>query len=162
MKQLGTFVCSCLPVTPIDDRSLGAYPGLVRKGLKPLPALGELEHEVLEHLWEAQESDVSEAHAAIGKRRGITSNTVGSALERLFRKGLVIRRKVSHAYRYSARIGREELAARRVLEVTGDLKSLSKTGLLSAFVDLVADVDEEALNRLEALIAEKREERGGG
>lgn len=131
------------------------------KGLTPLPALGELELKVLEHLWEAGEADVSETHAAIGKRRGITPNTIGSALERLFRKGLVDRRKVSHAYRYSPKLGREDFAARRVLDAAGDMRSLSETGLLSAFVDLVADVDEEALDRLEALIAEKRGERGG-
>ncbi len=132
----------------------------MRKGLKPLPALGELEIEVLEHLWRQQEADVSETHTAVGKRRGITPNTIGSALERLFRKGLLSRRKVSHAYRYSAGMGREEFAARRVLDAAGRLGALSETGLLSAFVDLVADVDEKALNHLEELIAEKRGERG--
>jgi predicted transcriptional regulator len=126
-----------------------------------LPALGELELELLEHLWRHRESDVTAAHGEIGKRRGITLNTVGSALERLFKKGLVARHKVSHAYRYEARVGREELAARRVLAAAGSMKSLAETGLLSAFVDLVADVDDEALDRLEALIAEKRGERSG-
>jgi predicted transcriptional regulator len=105
---------------------------------------------------------VTEAHAAIGRRRGITPNTIGSALERLFKKGLASRRKVSHAYRYEPRVGRDEFAARRVLAAAGGMKSLAQTGLLSAFVDLVADVDDEALDRLEALIAEKRGERGGG
>jgi predicted transcriptional regulator len=132
----------------------------MRKRSKPLPALGELELEVLGHLWEGEEADVSQTHAAIGTRRGITPNTVGSALERLFRKGLVSRRKVSHAYRYSPRLGREDFAARRVLDAAGDLKALVETGMLSAFVDLVADVDDEGLDRLEALIAEKREGRG--
>lgn len=133
----------------------------MRKSLKPLPALGDLELEVLGHLWEASEADVSETHGAIGKRRGISPNTVGSALERLFRKGLVARRKVSHAYRYSAQLGREEFAARRVLEATGDLRALCEVGVLSAFVDLVTHVDEAALDRLEALVAEKLRERDG-
>lgn len=127
---------------------------------KALPALGDLEMELLELLWRSRETDVTEAHLAIGKRRGITPNTIGSALERLFRKGLVTRRKVSHAYRYEPQIGRDELAARRVLDAAGGVKSLAETGLLSAFVDLVADVDDEALDRLETLIAEKRGERG--
>lgn len=126
-----------------------------------MPALGELEIELLELLWRAQQTDVTEAHALIGKARGITPNTIGSALERLFKKGLVRRHKVSHAYRYEPRLGRDEFAARRVLEAAGGLKSLSRTGLLSAFVDLVADVDDAALDRLEQLIAEKRGERGG-
>lgn len=126
----------------------------------PLPRLGELELAVLEHLWQVPEDDVAGAHAATGKPRGITLNTVGSALERLFRKRLVARRKVSHAYRYSARIGREELAARRALDAAGGIAALSGTAWLSAFVALVADADEAALDRLEALIAEQREERG--
>lgn len=126
-----------------------------------LPALGELEVAVLEHLWLASEADVTETHTAVGKRRGITPNTVGSALERLFKKGLVRRHKVSHAFRYTPIIGREQFAAQRVLDAAGGLKALSDAGLLSAFVDLVADVDDAALDRLEALIAEKRQDREG-
>lgn len=117
---------------------------------------------MLEHLWTVGEADVSETHAATGKARGITPNTVGSALERLFRKRLVARRKVSHAYRYSPRLSREEVAARRVLEAAGGIAALSGTAWLSAFVSLVADTDEAALDRLEALIAEKLAQKRGG
>jgi predicted transcriptional regulator len=86
---------------------------------------------------------------------------VGSAFERLYRKRLVRREKVSHAYRYRAAVSREELTARRVVDAAGGLAALSQAGLLSAFVDLLADVDEGSLDRLEALIAEKRGSRGG-
>jgi predicted transcriptional regulator len=126
----------------------------------PTPRLGELELAVLEHLWDAREADVIETHAAIGKRRRISPNTVGSALERLFKKGLVARSKVSHAYRYRPAIERKELSARRVVEAAGGLSALGEAGLLSAFVDLVAEVDDAALDRLEALIARKRGDRG--
>jgi predicted transcriptional regulator len=129
-------------------------------GAEPLPVLGELEQLLLEQLWRAGELDVAEAHAAIGKRLGITANTVGSALERLFRKDLLRRRKVSHAYRYAPAVGRDELTARRVLAAAGGVKSLASSGLLAAFVDLVADADDAALARLEALIAEKRSAKG--
>lgn len=124
-----------------------------------LPRLGELELAVLEQLWSHDECDVIEAHAAVGKRRGITPNTVGSALERLHRKGLLARRKVSHAYRYRATLSRDELAARRVVEAAGGVRALASQGILSAFVDLVA-VDRAALDRLESLIADKRGGRG--
>jgi predicted transcriptional regulator len=126
-----------------------------------LPNLGELELAVLEHLWGTGEADVTETYTAIGKQRGITPNTVGSALERLFKKGLARRHKVSHAFRYAPALGRDEFAARRMLDAVGDLRALSGAGLLSAFVDLVADVDEDALDRLEALIAEKRQDQEG-
>lgn len=125
-----------------------------------LPRLGELELAVLELLWACADADVHEAHAAIGTRRGISPNTVGSALERLYKKGLLLRDKVSHAYRYRAAIDRETFRARKVLEAAGGLRALGKTRLLAAFVDLVADSDEAALVELERLVRRKREESG--
>ena len=126
-----------------------------------LPRLGELELAVLEHLWAFGEADVLETHAAIGAKRCITVNTIGSALERLHRKALVRRQKVSHAFRYTAALPREEFAARRVLDAAGGLQALSNAGLLAAFVNQIADTDEAALDQLEALIAEKRHDREG-
>jgi predicted transcriptional regulator len=133
---------------------------LMAKNPSKLPRLGELELAVLEHLWIEADADVHEAHAAIGQRRGISPNTVGSALERLYKKGLLTREKVSHAYRYRAAIDRENFQAQRVVEAAGGLRSLGKSGLLAAFVDLVADSDEAALLELERLIRLKREESG--
>ena len=121
-----------------------------------LPQLGELEEAILEYLWKVEETDVLRAHAAVGKRREITPNTIGSALERLHRKGLASREKVSHAYQYRAALRREEFAAQRMLEAVGGTRTLADAGLLAAFVDLVADEDEASLDRLETLIAEKR------
>jgi predicted transcriptional regulator len=125
-----------------------------------LPQLGALELAVLEYLWTVDDADVLQAHQRIGKARGITSNTIGSALERLHRKGLLVREKVSHAFRYRAGLNRDTFAARRMFEAAGGSRLLADAGLLSAFVSLVADEDESSLDRLEALIAKKRAERG--
>ena len=86
---------------------------------------------------------------------------VSMKLERLHRKGLVSREKLSHAYRYRATLTQEELAAKRIVDVAGGSRALAEVGLLAAFVDLVADEDEESLDRLEALIAEKRARKAG-
>ena len=123
-----------------------------------MPQIGDLETVVLEHLWTVGESDVAEVHRAVGRSRGITPNTVGSALERLYRKKLVRREKVSHAYRYQAALSRDDFTARCILDAAGDVHSLTKSGLLAAFVDLVAEHDEASLDRLEALIERKRQE----
>lgn len=125
-----------------------------------LPRLGELELAVLEHLWTEGDADVHETHLAVGRRRGISPNTVGSALERLYKKGLLSREKVSHAYRYRAAIDREAFGARKVVEAAGGLRALSQSGLLAAFVDLVAGSDEKALVELERLVRIKRRESG--
>ncbi|MCB9596606.1 MAG: BlaI/MecI/CopY family transcriptional regulator [Sandaracinaceae bacterium] len=122
----------------------------------PFPVLGELELAALEHLWELGEDDVAGAHAAIGRARAITLNTVGSALERLHRKGLVRRWKVSHAYRYAAIMERESFHARRMLDAVGGAQALADTGLLAAFVDAVAEVDEGSLERLAQILDARR------
>lgn len=129
---------------------------MTRRLRGPLPRLGELEQAVLEHLWRAGESDVARAHGAVGERRGISVNTVGSALERLYRKGLASRVKISHAYRYTPALDRDAFRARRLAEAAGGTRALASEGLLAAFVDLVADTNSGALDRLENLIAEKR------
>lgn len=125
-----------------------------------LPPLGEVELAVLEYLWTVQDGDVHETHGAVGKKRGISPNTVGSALERLHKKGLLLREKISHSYRYRAALDRESFRARRVIEAGGGLRALGKSGLLAAFVDLVADSDEGALRELERLVRRKRKDPG--
>ena len=130
------------------------------KAPKPMPKLGELEHAVLEYLWRTGDADVLKTHAAVGARRGISVNTVGSSLERLHRKGLVTRWKVSHAYRYKPALDRDAHHVRRVIEAAGGMRALASGGLLAAFVDLVASTDEAALDQLEQLIARKRADDG--
>jgi predicted transcriptional regulator len=130
------------------------------RSVPKLPRLGKLELAVLEYLWSIADADVRETHQAVGERRGISSNTVGSALDRLYKKGMLTREKVSHAYRYRAAIDREDFRARRVVEAAGGLQALSKSGLLAAFVNLVSDTDEAALLELERLTRLKREESG--
>jgi predicted transcriptional regulator len=124
--------------------------------MRPLPRLGELETAVLEHLWSSGASDVKAVHRSIGEPRGITHNTVQSAMERLFRKGLLAREKVSHAYVYSPRQSREELGARVVQDVVARLLQGEAAPVLEAFVDLAARTDAANLDRLEKLIARKR------
>jgi predicted transcriptional regulator len=125
-----------------------------------LPPLGDLELAVLEQLWRGGDEDVHSVHFAVGRQRGISPNTVGSALERLFKKGLVGREKVSHAFRYRAILDRESFRARRVAEAVGGLSKLAERGVLAAFVDLVANSDEKALSKLEELIRVRKKGRG--
>lgn len=131
-----------------------------------LPKLGDLELAALDCLWVVEEADVQQVHAMVGGPRGISVNTVGSALERLHKKGLLARTKVSHAYRYRPLLSREDYRARCLLEAAGGVEELAKRGTLAAFVDLVADSDDGALGELERLIRKKRRQakgpKGGG
>jgi len=128
---------------------------VAKRARNPLPRLGALELAVLEHMWNAGETDVVAAHRAVGQQRRISVNT---ALERLHRKRLATRVKVSHAYQYTPTLSRDEFRVRRVAEAAGGMRALASDGVLAAFVGLVADTNSEALDRLEELIAERRAE----
>lgn len=118
--------------------------------------LGVLELAVLEALWGHGGRDAKSVHAEIGLCRGISLNTVQSTLERLFRKGLLRREKVSHAYLYTPAMQRKELMERLIGDVVETFSDGRPEPMLAAFVDLAARVDEENLARLERLLAERR------
>jgi len=123
-------------------------------------ALGELEAAVMAYVWDAGPCDVKAVYAQVGRTRGITLNTVQSTMERLSRKELLDRRKVSHAYVYSARLSRETFGAGIVRDVVQRFLGGEPAPLLAAFVDLAAREGDEELDRLERLIAAKRGQRG--
>jgi predicted transcriptional regulator len=128
---------------------------------RSLPAtplnLGSLELEVLQQLWSAGPMDVRAMHGEVGRARELHANTVQSALERLYRKGLLTREKAGHAFIYEAIISREDLAARLIDETLGRLSPSKPLPLLAAFVDLSLQRDDlGTLEELERLVAERR------
>lgn len=123
----------------------------------PLPAtLGELERAVMDHLWAGGEGEAKSVHVALGKRRGITVNTIQSTLKRLFDKGLLEREKVSHAHIYRPRIDREQFQRGALGQLVAELMGGQADAMVSAFVDLTERAGPEHLARLEKLVADRR------
>lgn len=76
------------------------------------PTLGDLEREVMEHLWRAAEPrTVRAVHAALAADREIAYTTVMTVLDRLSRKQLVRRVRDGKAYLYEPVGTREQLVA---------------------------------------------------
>jgi predicted transcriptional regulator len=121
--------------------------------------LGELELAVLKNLWQTGAAPAKDVHKCVGSRRRISLNTIQSTLERLHKKGLLTRHKVSHAYHYQPAVERSALAARMVDRILGSLAG-DRADMLAAFVDLVERTDSEALARLERMIADRRQNGG--
>src|SRR5258706_1553492 len=73
-----------------------------------LPAvLGPLETQVMEILWSCGESNVHDVVAQLAaQKRAYT--TVMTTLDRLFKKGLLDRRKADRAFVYTPRLSRQE------------------------------------------------------
>lgn len=126
------------------------------------PVLGDLELAVLDVLWQAGSADAKSVHAVLEPSRGIGLNTVQSTLERLFRKNLLAREKVSHAYQYRAELSREMLVGRLVESAVQRVAAGDGDALIAAFVDLAVRADAGQLDRMAELIARRRREAEGG
>ncbi len=118
-------------------------------------ALGEVERAVLECLWAEGAMNPTSVHERVGEPRGISVNTVSSALKRLHEKGLLRRDKVSHAYVYATAVTRAELQRQLIDAIGSQFDGDGSTGMLAAFVDVAGDRGEATLRRLEALVAER-------
>ena len=122
------------------------------------PLLGELESAVMNHLWLGGDGEAKAVHEKLGKRRGITLNTIQSTLKRLYEKGFR-RDKVSHAHVYAPALTREQFHRGLIGGLVEGLLHQHSESVVSAFVDLAERAGPETLDRLEALIAERRRER---
>ena len=124
--------------------------------VKTTTQLGKLEIAILECLWRGGENDAQSLHHYLQGQRRVSLSTVQSTLERLFRKGLVNRQKISHAYRYQARLQRRELLGSMINDVVRQLGGGQLEPILSSFVDYAEQIDETSLNQLEELVAQRR------
>ncbi|UAA39065.1 BlaI/MecI/CopY family transcriptional regulator [Paraneptunicella aestuarii] len=123
--------------------------------------LGELEKQVLQHLWSVSEADAKQVHLILGQARGISLNTIQSTLDRLFKKKLLSRTKQGHAYLYRTAIDREGLISKLISNVTSDFVEEGEHSLIAAFCSESANLDDAQLDQLQALIEQQRELRKG-
>ena len=140
-------------------------PKITLRGFKPGGrgaghVLGELETAVMELLWRKPGQTVNEVEERMQQRGGRAHTTVLTTLDRLHGKGYLTREKRGKAFVYSPRYTREEFERGVAQEVLGALLGKLTEPALSAFVDLVGE-DAEALDRVEAMIREKRRARKG-
>jgi predicted transcriptional regulator len=118
--------------------------------------LGPLESKVLELLW--------------GKGRAVTVRhllpafpelaytTLMTTLDRLYRKGVVVRHRMGRAFSYEPRCSREQLLSELVSGQVTDLLADSGTGtaILSTLVRCVGRKDAALLDELDALVQAER------
>jgi len=126
-------------------------------------ALGTLEAQVMEVIWDASEpvavEDVRSALEVQGKESAYT--TIMTTMSRLFDKGLLEREQRGRAYFYWPALSRSELyrsVTRRVID--GLLASFTEPAI-SYFVEAVRDGHPEQLDQLAEIIDEHRRRRGG-
>jgi len=85
--------------------------------------------------------------------------TVMTTLDRLYKKGLLDRKKEGRAYYYSAKYSREEMERSMAADVIDSLlhNSIGRVEpVLACIVDSVSERDLQLLDELERLVKEKR------
>jgi predicted transcriptional regulator len=120
---------------------------------------GHLEMRVMEILWNRGESNVRQVVQQLN--RPLAYTTVMTTLDRLFKKGLLGRRKSERAFLYSPLLSRQEWQRKQAGEwVAGFLSGPERSGelLISCLIDAVGHHDEALLDDLERKIRVKREE----
>jgi predicted transcriptional regulator len=120
-------------------------------------SLGELEKSVMATIRRDGEQGVSGVLEGLGQDYAYT--TVMTTLDRLYKKGLLERRKVGRAFVYSIRYTEAEVE-RTVAEDVLDRLLDSSLGrvepVLATIVDRVSEKDRELLDELERLVKAKR------
>lgn len=114
-----------------------------------LTGLGELEREVMDHLWAAEESQtVRQVHEALCQRRELAYTTVMTVLQRLARKDLVEQIRDDRAHRYAPTYGRDELVAGLMVDALAQAEnSGDRHAALVHFVERVQADEADALRR---------------
>jgi predicted transcriptional regulator len=121
-------------------------------------ALGHLERAVMDTVWRGGDFSVRDVLGQLEKPAAYT--TVMTTLDRLYKKGLVARRREGRAFVYTAALERHELEATMT---TGLLNGMLSDGpdaarpFLSNLVDVVGDSNDELLDELERLVRDKRQ-----
>ncbi len=129
----------------------------------PAEMLGHLELRVMDIVWTHGESNVRDVAQRL--ERPLAYTTVMTTLDRLFKKGLLSRRKSERAFFYSPLLSKQEWQHTRA----GDWVARFLTGpkpsgelLISSLVDAVGKHDAALLDELERKIRLKRDELSRG
>jgi predicted transcriptional regulator len=100
-----------------------------------LPRLSEAQLELMQLIWELDETTVGEVWRRLSARRRVARNTVLTLMERLVKKGWLERRADGHVYRYSAAVPRQATLGRIVRRLVDTAFGGSADGLVAALLD---------------------------
>jgi predicted transcriptional regulator len=119
--------------------------------------LGELEAAVLSALWNSTSPlSVRDVLDRINRHPALAYTTVLTVLDRLYEKALVAREKQGKAFLYWPRVSREAWLGQQAARVLTGAKEPPTQAVLMAFLDSAERADPALLERLSALIENRR------
>lgn len=124
--------------------------------LRKISPLGALEQQVMDVLWDHGPLAVRAVAQRLRGSPPLAYTTVMTTLDRLHKKGLLLRSKDGLAFVYRPALSREDHKRGLIEQAVTEFLSSSSTPVLAAFVDAAARVDATHLDELERLIAAHR------
>ena len=121
--------------------------------------LGPLELTVMEIMWAHGENNVRDVADKL--HRPLAYTTVMTTLDRLYKKGLLARRKSERAFLYLPTLTRTEWEHKRTGDFVAGFFSVAEPSrelLVSCLVEAVGQHDEALLDELERKIKQRRQE----
>lgn len=101
----------------------------------------------MEVLWDGGACTVSEVHHAVAEAHPVALTTIATTLERLCKKGLVLRHGARRSYHYRAALSREQLERRIVGEALAHLAERFPEALAAYFHRAPEQVSTERLQQ---------------
>ena len=118
--------------------------------------LGDLQHAIMEILWQRGEASAADVHSALYEPRRLAPTTVSTMLTKMEKKGVIAFRKEGRRFIYRPLIDRDQVR----MSMVGELAHRLFDGRAAAMVSHLLSEHNIDANELEALKAmiEKMEE----
>jgi len=130
---------------------------LTEKGIKK--AFGFLETEVMETVWKSKDKMcVRDVFDSLKEKREIAYTTVMTTMDRLYKKGVLFRKKISRGYVYWPAVTREKLEKLIIKETLKGLFSDLKKPLVSYFTGPEDEEDMEFIESVSEIIENLKKE----
>jgi predicted transcriptional regulator len=127
--------------------------------MKTLPKLGDQEMLILNWIAEHSPSSVRDVAAHFDKEQGLARTTILTVMERLRKKGLLVRKQTEGVFQYSAKLEKDELLQQRVADFVKQTLGGSLSPVLNYFFDN-PDLKAEEIEQLKELVSKMEGKRG--
>ncbi len=121
--------------------------------------LSELEHLVMQFLWNAGPSSAEQVRAGLSQRHPMKDATVRTILRRLEEKGYATHREEGRTYIYSGVERAENVAVRAIRQIADRFWGGSVTALVAGLVEQ-EEIDPRELKELARRLQQKQERKG--
>jgi predicted transcriptional regulator len=114
-------------------------------------ALGDLQHAIMQVLWDHDEATSAEVHRALFDERGLAPTTIATMLRKMEDKGVVTHREEGRHFVYRPLVTREEVQRSMIGELVDRLFAGDRAALVSHLVESET-LSREEVDRLRAML----------